>query len=103
MNQGERWREAREKLQVGPVIVSALILDQFTGYTRMPEPSVSSSETPPSCYTGDCASPTRRTTKRGVFIQTRADVSTRTSDANIQVYTHTKHTHKHIFVRNHDP
>lgn len=25
----------------GPVIVSALILDQFTGYTRMPQPSMS--------------------------------------------------------------
>lgn len=67
VNQGEMRREAREKLEVGPVIVSALILDQFTGYTRTPEPSVSS-ETPPHCRGSDCAPPTRRTTKRRVFI-----------------------------------
>jgi len=32
--EGEGERE-KEWLEVGPVIVSALILDQFTGYTRV--------------------------------------------------------------------
>lgn len=31
----ETETERRERLEVGSVIVSALILDQFTGYTRM--------------------------------------------------------------------
>lgn len=77
MDRGERWRDVREKLEVGPVIVSALILDQFTGCTRTPEPSVSSSETPPSCcHTGGgaaTAAPTRTAMERGVFIQTRTE------------------------------
>lgn len=77
VDRGERWRDVREKLEVGPVIVSALILDQFTGCTRTPEPSVSSSETPPSCcHTGGGAAtgaPTRTAMERGVFIQTRTE------------------------------
>lgn len=61
----------RAVVEVGPVIVSALILDQFTGYTRVYALSPFSLQ--PS--------------------STRRSVSSATNPVNIHAHTHKRHTH----------
>lgn len=76
----ETETERRERLEVGSVIVSALILDQFTGYTRMclsppTRRSVSNATNPVNTHRGT------RAPRRGsshVHLRTHTHLYTRT-------------------------